>query len=193
MVGAEAAHRVVLCRTHGDPLGDRIDAEEVAADVLYLAQILFDVRAAEVRDVEPEVRAVARVHALALADVLGHAARHDVARCELFLFRLVIRHEAVAVHVAQQTAIAAAALGREDADRHDRRRVKLHGLHVAERGNAGLEREPGPGAFVDDGVGGDAIQPSVAASSDDRGLGDVRRQLARDQIANDRAEAAVAS
>jgi hypothetical protein len=41
--------------------------------------------------------------------VLLHPPRDDVARRELLLLGLVIRHEPVAVHVLQQAAIPAAA------------------------------------------------------------------------------------
>ncbi len=43
VIGAHAAHGVVLRGPHRDHLVDRIDAEEVFADLLDLAQIGFDV------------------------------------------------------------------------------------------------------------------------------------------------------
>ena len=129
---------------------------------------------------------------LPLRDVLFHAARHDVARGELLLLRLVVGHEAMAVGVLQQAAVAAAAFGDEDARREDRGRVELHRLHVAERGDAGFERERVPDALADHRVGRDAIEPAGAAGGDRRGLGDVGDQLAGDEVAHDRAVAAAA-
>ena len=79
--------------------------------------------------------------------------RHDVARRELLLLGLVVGHEAVPVDVLQQAAVAAAALGDEDAGRKDAGRMELHRLHVAERRDAGLERDRVPDAFADHRVG----------------------------------------
>ena len=160
VVGAHAAHRVVLRRAHRDHVLRRVDAEEVVADLVDLAQVVLDVVLAEQRDVEPEVVAEAALDALALRDVLLHPPRHDVARRELLLLRLVVGHEAVAVAVLQQAAVAAAALGDEDAGREDAGRVELHRLHVAERGDAGLERDRMADAFADHRVGRHAIEPA---------------------------------
>jgi hypothetical protein len=74
-VGAHAAHRVVLRRAHRDPVARRVDAQEVLADLLHLAQVLLDVVRAELGDVQPQVFAEAALHALALGDVLFHAPR----------------------------------------------------------------------------------------------------------------------
>ncbi len=83
-VGADAAHRVMLGWAHRYPLLPRVDAEEIMADFLHLAQLVFDVRGAEQGDVQPQVLAVARGDALAAADVGFHAPRHHVARGESF-------------------------------------------------------------------------------------------------------------
>ena len=144
------------------------------------------------RDVEPQVFAEARGHALALADVRFHAPRHHVARGQFLLLGLVVGHEAVAVDVEQQAAVAAAAFGDQDAGREDAGGVELHRLHVAQRGLPGLERDGHADAFADDGVGGDAVQPAGAAGGDHRGLGDVGAELARHQVAHHRAVAAAA-
>ena len=53
----------------------------------------------------------------------------------------------------QQAAVAAAALGDQDAGRKDAGRMELHRLHVAERGDAGLERDRVADAFADHRVG----------------------------------------
>ena len=91
------------------------------ADLVDLAQVVLDVLLAQQRDVEPEVLAEPGLHAFALGDVLFHPARDDVARRELLFLRLVVGHEAMAVDVLQQAAVAAAALGDQDAGRKDAR------------------------------------------------------------------------
>ena len=55
----------MLRRAHRDHLAHRVDAEEVVADLPHLAQVVFDVVLAQLRDVEPEVLAEARARALA--------------------------------------------------------------------------------------------------------------------------------
>src|SRR6185369_9324271 len=109
----------VLRRPHRDPLLRRIDAEEVAADLEHFAQVVPDVLLAEQRDVEPDVIAEAALGTLPFRDVLFHSPADDVARRELLLLRLVIRHETVAVDVLQQSAVAAAAFGDEYPRRKD--------------------------------------------------------------------------
>ena len=131
-------------------------------------------------------------HALALRDVLLHPARDDVARRELLLLGLVVRHEAMAVDILQEPAVAAAAFGHQDAGREDRGRVELHGFHVAERRDAGLERERAADAFAYHGVGRDGIEPSRAAARDRGRLCDVGDELAGDEVAHDGAVAAAA-
>ena len=149
-------------------------------------------RGAEQGDVQPQVLAVARGDALAAADVGFHAPRHHVARGEFLLLRLVVRHEAVAVHVAQQAAVAAAALGDQDAGREDSGGVELHRLHVAERHDAGFQRDGGADAFVDHRVGGRLVDAPEAAGGDAGGAGDIGQQAAIDQVADDGAIAAPA-
>ena len=43
VVGTDAAHRVVLGRTDWNPLFDRVNAEEVVADVIDFTQVVLDV------------------------------------------------------------------------------------------------------------------------------------------------------
>jgi CO/xanthine dehydrogenase Mo-binding subunit len=63
------------------------------------------------------------------------------------------RPATVQVLVEQVAAVAATALGDEHAARHEARRVERYGLHVAERDDAGAERDRGAGTLVDAGVG----------------------------------------
>ncbi len=127
---------------------------------------------------------------LALGDVLFHPPAHDVARSELLLLRLVVRHEAVAVDVLQQAAVAATAFRDEDAGGKDAGRVELDRLHVAQGGDARFQRERAADAFADHRVGRHAVDPAGAAARDGGGLGHVRDQLAGDEVAHDGAVAA---
>ena len=192
VVGADAAHRVVLGRSHRNPLARRVDAEKVMADVAHLAQLAIDVGGAQAGDVEPQVLRPVALDALAAAHVLGHAARDHVARGELGLLGFVVGHEAVAVHVAQHPAVTATAFGDEDAGRHDGGGMELHRLHVAEPRHPGLERDRRADAFVDDGIGRHPVDAAIAAGGDHRGAGQPGRELAADQVAHHRALAAPA-
>ena len=98
----------------------------------------------------------------------------------------------MAVHVAQQPAIAAAAFGHEDPGREDRGRVELHRLHVAERRLPGLHRDHVADSLGDDGVCGVAIDAPRAARGDRSGLGHIGAQLAGDEVAHHGAVAAPA-
>ena len=178
LIGAHAAHGIVLGRAHRDELVHRVDAEERLADLVHLAQLVPDVLLAEVADVEPEVVAVGRRHAEALAHVLGHAPRHHVAGGELGLFRLVVGHEPVFVLVEQGAAVAPAAFGHQNVGRHDAGRVELHGLHVAERHHAGVQGADEPAAVADHGVGGLAVDATETTRGNERGPGQIGGQLA---------------
>ena len=79
----------------------------------------------------------------------------------------------MAVDVLQQPAVAAGALGEQDAGRKGRRRMKLHRLHIAEGGDSGLEGDGGGDAFGDHRIGGHAVEPSRAAAGNRSRLGDV--------------------
>ena len=52
------------------------------------------------RDIKPNVLAIRALYPLAFSYMLHYAAAYDVAASELFFLRLIIRHKAVAVHVA---------------------------------------------------------------------------------------------
>ena len=151
-------------------------------------------RRAQAGDVQPQVLGLGRIarNALAAPNMLGHAARNHVARGQFGLFRLVIGHETVAVHVAQQAAVATATLGHENAGRHDGRGVELHRFHVGQTGHAGFQSQGGAHAFVDQCVGGDAIDAAMAAGGHHGGFGHPGSQFTRDQIPHHRALAAAA-
>ena len=56
--------------------------------------------ASEDRYVKPNMLAVRAFDTLAFSYMLHYAAAYDVAASELLFLRLIIRHKAVAVHVA---------------------------------------------------------------------------------------------
>src|SRR5690606_36449717 len=73
------------------------------------------------------------VDAPSLADLLVDALQDHIARGEVLHRRRVAFHEALAVVVAEDAALAAGALGDEDAEAVEARRVELDELHVLER------------------------------------------------------------
>ena len=153
---------------------------------------MLDVMFAKQRDVEPEVFAVLGLDALAHGNAFFHAAGNHVAGGEFLLFRFHVRHEAVAVNVAEQTAVTAAAFRHQNAGRENARRVELNGFHVRKRGNAGGERQVVTHAVANDRVRRDAVDTAGTAGGDGSGLGHVGHQFARDQVTDDSAVAALA-
>lgn len=63
--------------------------------------VVFNVVFTEQRDVEPEVFTEAALNALALSNTFFHTTGNDVTRGKFFLFRFNVRHEAMAVDVAE--------------------------------------------------------------------------------------------
>jgi hypothetical protein len=92
-----------------------------------------------------EVRAAMRRAAAGL-HLFVDRARDDIARRELFLHRVVIEHEARALCVEEEPALAAHRLGDKNAARSrgpdHARRMELHELHV-EQVRAGRVRHRG--------------------------------------------------
>src|SRR3954452_7881486 len=131
-VGLDAAHDVVLAGADLDRLARDVHAREVLADVHDLAQRLERALARDDRDVERDAAALGP-GAAALVDLGLLGARDDVARGELHLVRRVLLHEALAVRVEEVRALAARALGDEEAVLDERRRVVLDHLHVHQR------------------------------------------------------------
>ena len=102
-------------------------------------------------------------------------------------------HEALEVLVEQVAAVTAATFRHENAAGRQGRRMELHGLHVAERNDAGIERDGRARAFIDRRVARVlAVDAAVATGRDDRGFGHDGKMRARPQAAHDRAKAATA-
>ena len=131
-VGLDPAHDVVLAGADLDRLARDVGAREVAPDVDDLAQRLERALARNDGDVEEDA-AAALADAAALVDLGLLGARDDVARGQLHLVGRVLLHEALAVGVEQVRALAAGALGDEEAVLGQRRRVVLDHLHVHQR------------------------------------------------------------
>ena len=137
------------------------------ADEDDLAQRLVDALLRHHGDVEGD-GAVGEAAALVDLGLLG--AGDDVARGELHLVRRVLLHEAFAVLVEQVGALAAGALGDQEALARQRRRVVLDHLHVHQLGPDPVgHRDPVAGA--DQRVGGRLPDLAVAAAGEDHRLG----------------------
>ena len=98
----------------------------------------------------------------------------------------VALHEALAVGVAQDAALAPSGLRQQDAELVDAGRVELEELHVLHRDAPAVE-QAGPVAREADGVGGDLEHPSEAAAGEERGLGGEHVEVAGGHLVRDHA------
>ena len=128
------------------------------------------------RHVEDDV-VLLRPAAPPFLDLLVHAARDEVARRQVLEGRRVALHEALAGAVAQDRALAAAALGEQHPGAVDAGRVELPELHVLER-DRGARRHAEAVAGVDEGVGRGGEDPPGAAGGEHHRLGLQDVQLA---------------
>src|SRR3954469_11052674 len=167
-VGLHAAHVVVLAGADQDRLGGDVDACEVLADVHDLAQRLERALLRDDGDVQRDPRP-ARADATAFVDLDLLGARDDVARGELHLVGRHLLHEAIAVGVEQVRALAARALGDQEAVLDERRGVVLDHLHVHER-RADPEGLRHAVARADQAVGGRLVALPGAAAGEDHVL-----------------------
>mmetsp|Transcript_10585 Transcript_10585/g.20443 ORF Transcript_10585/g.20443 Transcript_10585/m.20443 type:complete len:470 (-) Transcript_10585:482-1891(-) len=131
-VGGDAAHVVVDGGQHGDWLLGHVDAGEDGRRLRDAWQALGKHLWRQVVEVEVDVVLVGAA-AAPFVDLHGHRAGDDVARREVLGRRRVALHEALALRVAQDAALAARALGDQAARAVDARRVELHKLEVLER------------------------------------------------------------
>src|SRR5699024_8381107 len=102
-VGGDAAHAVVGGREDGDRLRVRLHTQVGAGELGDVRELRIDVRGLEVGQVEVDVVLV-RTGAATLAHLVGHRARHDVARGEVLQRGGVALHEALHLAVAQDAA-----------------------------------------------------------------------------------------
>ena len=163
-----AAHLVVDRRHDRDRLLDRVDVGELERDLADRRQPLVDHLGPEMVELQQHVVLV-RAAAAAFLDLLVHRAADDVARREVLQVRRVALHEALAVAVQQDAALAAHAFGDQHAGAGDAGRVELPELHVLER-HAGARRHAEAVAGVDERIGRRGEDAPGAAGREDRRL-----------------------
>ena len=179
-VGRDPAHRVVRGRHDRHRLDDGVDAEVGARE-------LGDVRQLRLQHLGPEVRAVEqhvvlqRPGTAALGHLLHHAAGHDVAGRQVLDRRRVPLHEPLTGGVAQDRALAAGALGQQDAELRESGRVELEELHVLQR-QALAPHDADAVAREGVGVRGGLVDLAEAAGGEDDRLRLEDVQLARRQL-----------
>src|ERR1700719_125901 len=163
--GRDAAHHVMDGRDHRDRLLARIDAGENA-------RRLNDAREARAEDIrrqllEMQVDVVLLLtDAAALADLDRLGPADHVARGEVLFAGCIFGHEALALAVGQIAALAAGALGNQNARAINPGRVELDELHVLQREtSAQYHRVAVAGAGVRRGAG--LVNPAAAAGRND--------------------------
>ena len=168
-VGRDAAHLVVDGGHDGNRLLGHVHVGEVVTDLLHRGQALADGVRAQVVELHQDVVLV-RTAATAFLDLLVHRAGHEVARCQILQGGCVALHEALAVAIQKDSALATAALGQQHARAGHAGGVKLPELQVLQ-GNAGACRHAQAVAGVDEGVGRCGKNAACAAGGQQHSLG----------------------
>ena len=106
VIRGDAAHVVMHGGQHGDRLFRDIHTGKDARGLGDAGQALVNDLRIEMREVQDECDPF-RAHAAAFADLDGHRARDDVARCEIFRIRRIALHEALAFGIGEIAAFAA--------------------------------------------------------------------------------------
>ncbi len=135
-VRRDAAHGVVGGRLDRDRVGVRLDAQVGAGKLGDVRELGVELLGRQVGQVEIDMIAI-RATATASTDLGVDGPGHHVPGREVLDGRRVTLHEAFAVLVAEDTALATGTLGEEDAHLPDASRVELVELHV-------LQRQPAP-------------------------------------------------
>ena len=162
------AHRVVRGRLYRHRVRDRIHADEVKRQSVNLRQLLQYLLLPQVPQVD--MQEIAPANPAAFADLRLHGSGYHVPRRQLHLLRGVVLHEPLPLVVEQVPALAARALGDEDAMLVQSRRVELNELHVLER-ESSVEEHPETVPCVRRRVGRDLEGSPVPARGEDDGLG----------------------
>jgi hypothetical protein len=177
-VRRDAAHGVVHRRADRDRLLRRVDAKEHLGQLVDHRQALGQLLAAQMHQLQMHHMAELGLDRAALALLMPEGLAEAVAGAELHgLGRRLVDHGAervilqvaVAVLVHQPPALAAAALGDQDARARQRGRVILHELHVAQRRAVAIG-QPHAVAGHGAGVGVLAIDAPGAAGGHDHRL-----------------------
>jgi hypothetical protein len=169
MLVGNAAHLVVNRRHHRNRFTGHVHVGEVDADLVHRRQTLHDRLGTQVVELQQHVVLVGTTTA-AFLDFLVHAARDEIARRQVLQRGRIPLHEALAVAVDQDRALAAAAFGQQHAGTGDTGRVELPELHVFER-QAGAGGHAQAVAGVDEGIGGGGKNAAGASGRQHRGLG----------------------
>mmetsp|Transcript_36508 Transcript_36508/g.92269 ORF Transcript_36508/g.92269 Transcript_36508/m.92269 type:complete len:522 (-) Transcript_36508:522-2087(-) len=165
VVGGDAAHVVVHGGDHGDRLLRHVHARKDGGRLTDAGQPLREQLRRQVVQVQVDV-VLLGAHAAPLANLHRHGAGHHVARRQVLCRGRVALHEALALGVAQDAALAARALRDEAARAVDAGGVELHKLEV-------LQRQPRArshtAAVAGAGVraGGAEVRAAVAAGGED--------------------------
>ena len=168
-VGRNTTHLVVDGRHHRDRLLGRVDVGELVTDLQNRRQALLDGIGADMTQVQQYVVLV-RSAAAAFLDFLVHRARYEVAWCQVLQGRRIALHEALAIGVDQDTALAAHAFGDQDAGAGHAGRVELPELHVLQR-QAGTRRHAHAVAGIDEGIGRGGKNTPGTTGREQGGLG----------------------
>ena len=172
---------------HGRPFIGGVDSCKCDTNLLHIAQVALDMLASEKCDVEPQMLAIRRFDAFALADSLNHAARNNVAARELFFLGFIVGHEAIAIDIAQKPAITAATFGEQDSRWEKWCGVELHGFHIAKSCDACFKRNRSACAFANHGVCGVFVDSAIATCGNQCAFGNIRGKLACYEVADNRA------
>src|SRR5215203_266561 len=169
-VHLDPAHRVVDGREDLHRLPRYVYVRELEELLVHGRQLLHDAVVAEVRDVQVYAAVLA---AAALCDLGVVGPGYHVARGELHLLGIILLHVALAFGVPQNTALAAHALGDEDAAHaggpDHARGMELHHLHVHELRPCVVGEDAAVAGPLPR-VGGDLEDAAPSASSHDDGL-----------------------
>src|SRR3989442_1046250 len=168
-VRGHPAHDVMLARTHGDRLVNRIETHVLLREFADHREFLLDRRGSEVTQVEAEVRPVGTLKRAARFDLLDHRSREDVPRPELHFGREVALHVSLPVLVDQIATLAAGRLRDQDARPREARRMELNHLHVLQR-HAGAVGGGLAAARLDEAIRGEFDPAAEAAGREDRRL-----------------------
>ena len=108
--------------------------------------------------------------AAAFADLDGHGAGDDVARCEVLGVGGIALHEALALRIREIAAFAAHAFGDQDARAEDAGGMELHELHVLQR-QSGAQHHGVAVAGLGMGAGAALIGAPIATGGQDHLVG----------------------
>ena len=130
-VGGDATHGVVGGGEHGNQFGHRVHPEVGAGELGDVGEFGLDLLLGQVGEVEVDVVLV-WAGAAAFADLLDHARADHVAGCEVLDGGCDAFHEALTCGIAQDSALAARALGQRAPQTGQTCWVELVELHVLE-------------------------------------------------------------